>query len=429
MSERNLEAIATRIAELEDRPLDLTLLDALQAGVNGVEGIEPKGYIGGIDSSDNLLLNIPEHPGAAVAGYSFALVVANPDGEISFEQKRLAEQEDDDYLGELEIATVYNVPGRERQRLLRIAEYQLRSMLPMPRTQSPYRFEEQLPELKVRLMAARQREMTERRALMTALFQRELVAGVSRMSLILKDGRLSAQNVQPAFMDEIGRAAVERGVRLIGVVKQGTTLWSLLYPYHKSIYSTQHEAYWSLVPPQLILEAYQQEQIEPKTIRLGAQENRSLGGIGGIWVIYGNSSRTFYVLEFNLYDMVAYRHLVRTSMPLELYNKLEHGWNKGTFVVEEFAKNEYRGTQVNVTQEDCERLIAPTVNEIHYLAKLSLQARNYPLVLADAHNRCKITQDRKKRINRELMVALQRMGFHAVDFETWNEDPHKIFER
>jgi hypothetical protein len=429
VSERNLEAIATQIAQLEDRPLDMAYLDTLLKSVTSVEEAEPRGYIGGIDSSDNLLLNIPEHPGAAVAGYSFALIIANPSGQILFERKRLSEQENDDYLEELEIATVYNVPGREQQRSLRMAEYQLRSMLPMPRTRSPYHFDELMPELKVRLMAARQRELTERRALMTALFQRELVAGVSRLSLLLKDGRLSAQNVQPAFMDEVGRSAVERGVRLVGVVKQGTTLWSLLYPYHKAIFSAKNGPYWTLVPPPMILEAYQQEQVEPKTIRLGAQENRSLGGIGGAWIIYGNSPRSFYILEFNLYDLAAYRPLVRNSMPLELHSRREHGWNKGTFVVEETAEKEYRGTQTTVIAEDCEQLIAPTVNEIHYLAKLSLQARNYPLVLADAHNRCKITQDRKKRINRELMVALQRMGFHAVDFETWNEDPHKIFER
>ena len=82
-----------------------------------------------------------------------------------------------------------------------------------------------------------------------------------------------------------------------------------------------------------------------------------------------------------------------------------------------------------ITDEDIERLIAPTVGEIHYLAQACFISPGYPIVLADAHNRCKITRDRKDRLNAQLISELQRQGYHPVDFETWSQDPHKIHEQ
>ena len=41
----------------------------------------------------------------------------------------------------------------------------------------------------------------------------------------------------------------------------------------------------------------------------------------------------------------------------------------------------------------------------------------------------KMSRERKEQINNRLIVELQRQGFHPVDFETWSEDPHKIYER
>jgi hypothetical protein len=69
------------------------------------------------------------------------------------------------------------------------------------------------------------------------------------------------------------------------VVKQGTVLWSLLYQYHKEIFKNRNMPYWTLIHPELIIQAYKSSQAESKTIRLGAQENQSLGGIGGAWVM------------------------------------------------------------------------------------------------------------------------------------------------
>jgi hypothetical protein len=423
----NISVVAERLAELETQDPDLNILEEFIQGLQVVNSQSPRGYIGGIDSSDNLLLNIPQHPGAAIAGYSFSLVVTNPDGDKLFQRKRLAEFEDMDSLEELEIALVYNVPGRQAQRKLRIAEYQLRTLLPLPRTASPYRVEEKLPELKVRLLAARQREMTERQAIMTALHQREIISGVSRMDLLLKDGRLSSQNVQPRFMDEVGRTAVERGVRLLGVIKQGSSLWSQAYPYHRELYRINQGPYWAIVPPRLLWDTYDQEQYEPKTLMLGSQENRSLGGIGGLWVMYGSTAKSFHILEFNVYDLERYRPLVENSTPLSLYNSHIRGWSKGTFVVEMFRENEFRGTQLDVSDKDFSELIAPTVNELHYLTENS-RSLGYPSVLADAHYECKITSERKSRLNNELIARMSQLGFDTAEFDTWSADPHKMFE-
>ena len=68
---------------------------------------------------------------------------------------------------------------------------------------------------KIRLVAARHRETTERRAVRTSFFQPDLP-----FQLLLKDGRHGSQNVSTRYTDDVGRRAVERGVRYVGVVKQ-----------------------------------------------------------------------------------------------------------------------------------------------------------------------------------------------------------------
>lgn len=417
----NLSVVAGKIAELNEHEPDKNLLCFMTEHCELVHRQEPTGLVGGIDSSDNLLLNIPEHPGAAIAGYSFSLTIAEPDGTPRFVRERMAERHSHDYTEPLEIALIYSSPLPNQRRVLHIADYQLRVLLNTPSSRSPYDFEETPPEFKVRLVAARHRETTERRAVRTSLYQSEVEFG-----LLLKDGRHSSQNVSTRYTDDVGRRAVERGVRYVGVVKQGTLLTPLLYPYHKALYQKQNAPYWTLIAPELILQAYTSTQAESKTIRLGAQENQSLGGIGGAWILYGNSPSNFYVLEFNVYDMVEFRHLVNTGIPLEVYVRERFGWHR-THVAQEH-RGSIIGTQTLIQPQDIEELIAVTVGEIHYLAQASVVAAGYPIVLADAHNRCKITTDRKSQLNQRLIVELHRRGYHAVDFETWSEDPHKIFE-
>lgn len=418
----NLSVVTKKLADLRERPPDKSILNGMIDSSELADVRRPGGLAAGVDSSDNLLLNIPDHPGAALAGYSFSLVVSEPEGQIRYVQERMAERERPEHTEPLEIALVYSSPLPDEQRLLHIADYQLRVLINTPSSRSPYDFVETLPEFKVRLVAARHRETTERRAVRTSLFQPEFP-----FQLLLKDGRHSSQNVSTRYTDDVGRRAVERGVRYVGVVKQGTLLWSVLYPYHRAIFKARNRPYWTLVPPALILQAYSSNQVEPKTIRLGAQENQSLGGIGGAWVLYGNGPRSFYVLEFNVYDLAEYRPLVEQGMPLEYHNQQVHGWKK-TFVAKE-EEGGFVGTQTRIADEDIERLIAPTIGEIHYLAQACFISPGYPIVLADAHNRCKITRDRKDRLNAQLISELQRQGYHPVDFETWSQDPHKIHEQ
>lgn len=419
----NVSVITSKLAELQDRPPDTTILAEMLNSSELVTAKRPDGLTGGIDSSDNLLLNIPDHPGAAIAGYSFSLVISDAEGRLHFVQERMAEKGSQEYSEPLEIALVYSSPLPEEQRKLHIADYQLRNLINTPSVRSPYDFGPSTPpEFKVRFVAARHRETIERRAVRTSLFHSEL-----EFRLLLKDGRHSSQNVSTRYSDDIGRRAIEQNVRYVGVVKQGTLLWSILYPYHKALFGVRKSAYWTLISPSIILQAYTSNQADSKTIRLGAQENQSLGGIGGAWVLYGNSPRNFYVLEFNVYDLAEFRPLVESGEPLEHYNRRIRGWQK-TYVAN-IENDGFIGTQTLISDKDIESLINPTVGEIHHLANASFISPGYPIVLADAHNRCKITGDRKDRLNAELITELQKQGYHPVDFETWSEDPHKIFER
>src|SRR5687768_17112920 len=99
----NISSIATKLADLERLPPDETILKNMLNTSEFVTTRQPQGLVGGIDSSDNLLLNIPEHPGAAIAGYSFSLVISDPDGRLRFVQERMAEKAPQEYSEPLEI--------------------------------------------------------------------------------------------------------------------------------------------------------------------------------------------------------------------------------------------------------------------------------------------------------------------------------------
>jgi hypothetical protein len=217
---------------------------------------------------------------------------------------------------------------------------------------------------------------------------------------------------------------------LIGVVKQGTRLWDELYPYHVEL-SRRHggQAYWAQLSHQLIWDVYAfPDQPTPKTIHLGAREDQSLGGIGGLWVLYSPAPAAFFIVEFNVYDMVEYRPLVESHLPLEHHNRQRFGWEYTYVVRHSEETDDYEGTQMAAKPEDFEDLVIPTLQHLHHLATVTRVTFNYPVVLADAHKRCKITKERKDRKNAELIAELTQMGFKPVDFEKWAEDPHKLFE-
>src|SRR5574337_2115045 len=89
----NLTIVAQNLALLRQKPPDQSLLQQMLKGVEAVRAQPPMGFVGGIDSSDNLLLNIPDHPGAAIAGYSYALVVSDEGGKPHYVQERMAEKQ------------------------------------------------------------------------------------------------------------------------------------------------------------------------------------------------------------------------------------------------------------------------------------------------------------------------------------------------
>src|SRR5207249_3988251 len=156
------------------------------------------------------------------------------------------------------------------------------------------------PLFKLRIAAARARDLTEKRAMRIFLNQDKV-----HVNIMLRDGRLASQHCSTRYTDDLARLFVRRGVRWIGVVKQGSTLWMVLYPYHRKLSALRRgEPYWAQIPPQLVWQAYaSDEQSQPKTLLLGARESQSLGGVGGLWVLYSPSPKMFYVLEYNVYDM------------------------------------------------------------------------------------------------------------------------------
>lgn len=427
----NLGALSERIQQYRDDKPDRGILSWMRGHCYAADTITPATDIAGIDSSDNLLLQIPGYPGAGVAGYAFSLVVVNPGGKILGKQNRMAERlADPEAVEPLEIAIIYSFPSPKAQQVLHLSDFQLSALISTPSGRSPYEDFDNPPEFKLRLAAARSRELTEKRAVRTYLFQETLQA-----SLLLKDGRLSSQNCSTRYTDDLGRRCVERNIKYVGVVKQGTLLWNALYPYHKQLFQSIGCPYWGLVHPKLVWDVYgvtksDQSRWVPKTLRLGSQENQSLAGIGGAWVIYGPSSGLFYILEFNLYDLTEYKHLVTTGQPLEQYNFEKKGWSR-TYVVMpsiDSDSEEFTGTLTELNEEDLETLIAPIVGQIHHLATCSHLIRNYPIVLADAHRECKITKERKERRNIEIITELTKAGFQPVDFDNWSEDPHKLFD-
>lgn len=226
----NTHTIALRMRDGRESPVDDGILQWMLARSSTVRAVEPSFNVAGIDSSDNLLLSIPGQPGAGVAGYSFGLSICGPDGKERAWQDRSVERESERAPENLEIALVYNIPTRQERRLLSMADYQFRSLTTVAGGKSPYEDTENPPEFKLRLAAARSREITERRAVRTFLNQQGVQA-----PLFLKDGRLSSQSCSTRYMDDLGRLAARRGVRLVGVVKQGTRLWDELYPYHLEI--------------------------------------------------------------------------------------------------------------------------------------------------------------------------------------------------
>jgi len=420
----NIQVVTDRYTQAWNQQPDAEALQFMRQRSYAVDVIEPSLPIAGIDSSDNILLQIPDLPGAGVAGYAFTLVVSDPNGQPRMVRERAVEHYDDPHRHEdLLIEILYEIPTQEERRILSYADYQWRTLMSGPSGRIPYL--DEYPLFKLRIAAARARDLTERRATRIFLNQDDV-----RVSILLKDGRLSSQNCSTRYTDDLARLFVRRNVRWVGVVKQGSALWEVLRPYHRALSKSRcGRPYWAQIPPQLVWQAYaNDEQSQPKTLLLGARESQSLGGVGGLWVLYAPAPGVFYVLEFNVYDMEVFRPLVESGAPLQ---RADASCNRPLplHVVRERSDGTYDGALTAASARDFEVLVTPTVAEIHHYATVSSLTLNYPIVLADAHNRCKITRERKERKNWELKAEFMRRGYHPVDFAEFEEDPHKLFER
>lgn len=420
----NVQALANRLTRVQDKIADKPSVEYMRQRMHAVDRTELTTPIAGIDSSDNILLQIPDLPGAGVAGYSFSLVVSEPDGAEHMWREASVERSNDPYNHEdLLIEILYELPTPEEWRIQSIADYQWRTLMSAPTGRVPYLDDH--PMFKLRLAAARARDLTEKRA--TRIF---LNQDTARVNTLLRDGRLSSQNCSTRYTDDLARLFVRRGIHWVGVIKQGSLLWTVLYPYHQELSRLNgRQPYWAEIAPELIWATYaNSQQTQPKTLLLGAHESQALGGVGGLWVLYSPSPATYYILEFNVYDMEAFRPLVDSGVPLQMVRAPENAGSP-LYVVRQDTEGQYQGSQLRVTPRDLEDLVAPVVSEIHHYATVTSVSPNYPIALADAHNRCKITRERKERRNRDLIQALIERGYHPVDFAEFTDDPHKLFER
>jgi len=148
-------------------------------------------------------------------------------------------------------------------------------------------------EFKLRLVAAPLKPCKER----PGVGQLELLLFHSGFSLLHhKDGPALARKTCPLDTPlTFWKKSSWTNVRYVGVVKQGTLLWSILYPIslrHLFGSEMQHIGLW--YHPDLSRKLYNSNQIDSKTIRLSPRKSILIG----IGIIYGNGPCNFYEIEF-----------------------------------------------------------------------------------------------------------------------------------
>lgn len=276
------------------------------------------------------------------------------------------------------------------------------------------------PPIAPRLLAANLRLVEDYRLLQVFANSAYAIPG----QLFMADGRLNAQNFPgPAAVDTQARLLRARGIRYVGVVKDGL-LVSVVRREARAIRKRVGENPFAFpILRRHLLLAYRgsgQRSASPKTIRHGSSSS-AFGGVGAIRFALSISGDHLVVVEMSLYDFEAFSGLVRTGERLEssLNRQLGTPMNSAIYSWDVFPL---------VRLRDWEQYIIPTLEEMVYSAYTDTELGIYPRALADIHNRIKLRHDEPELESqrRQYIVEFARRGIPPEVIPIHPTGPHKL---
>ncbi|HSH81901.1 MAG TPA: hypothetical protein VLA19_25525 [Herpetosiphonaceae bacterium] len=244
--------------------------------------------------------------------------------------------------------------------------------------------------------------------------------------LFLADGRLNAQNFPgPTAIDLQGRLLRARGVRLVGLAKDGM-LVSVVRPEARAIRRRIGSSPFAFpILKRHLLHAYPGTSGQrAKTLQHGAS-SRAFGGIGAVRFALSLAGDHLAIVEMNLYDFECFAGLVVTGERLESYlgrlRGLEGASRRGPPPVYSWDVTPF------VTECDWERHIVPTLEDIVFNAYTDTELGIYPRALADIHNHVKLrfSDPELEAERRQIIADLARQGVPIEEIRISPEGPHK----
>ena len=237
--------------------------------------------------------------------------------------------------------------------------------------------------------------------------------------IFLRDGRLNAQRLPgAAAYDSIYRLAVTRGVHTVGIAKTSRLL-SEIRPLVRQI-RAEVGTHPFAIP---ISGAYLRRQVQRSgkgflsSLTHGKGAN-ALGGAGGIRFVLSLSSNNVLLVEFNLYELAAFRDLVLSGKTLEEWGRQ---WTKN-------RRGQIYSWDILpfVQYQDFDELFLPVLEMLVFSSYANDNIGIYPFVLSEAHNRVKLRWAELEPLRNNLLSEFRRHTDIPVDFTGIPEDPHKF---
>ncbi len=384
------------IAQYFNQPVDLSRIRYFTLGARPT----PAGAIG-LDSSDQALLSFDTVSGLTV--YRSALVWTDAENRVS----QVA-------VDELRLAVSLPALAGEAGLRLKLSQEQLRRF----RTGIRVHFSSlQKPAslMQPRLTAAVEREVTDYQFTLDTLNSLHNPPGL----LFMRDGRLNAQKYPgPAAYDRLYRLMTARRVRAVGLAKTARLL-EVIRPYARAIRGQVGDQPFAIPLGRAHLQQAHGDRASAfmKTLRHGASR-QAYGGVGAVRFALSLAADRLHLVEFNLYDLAAFRPLVNSGQSLV-------DWARQTFGSRKAAVYSWDILPF-VTDEDWQQLFIPTLEQLVFCASADNQPGHYPRALAEAHNRVKIKQAEVEPLRREILAALSRYQQVPETIPVQPEDPHQF---
>jgi hypothetical protein len=198
----------------------------------------------------------------------------------------------------------------------------------------------------------------------------------------------------------------------------------------KAIAAGTDRPFYFVVPPELILTAYDSESYPVrKTLMVGGKDHTDLAGTGALWTVFCPDPvnwRTFAIVEFNVYELHHYRALAREPMTLREW-QAEH-------FPDRFHRTARSLEHVYVTdlviddEHDVGALVEDTLAEILWLCEREIWSFGYPNLLGIAHHDVVLTQKKVKHLRQryqEIWAHSDRLLEELIPNE-FVEAPHKL---